>query len=82
MEFILVTAKITILLSGIMFTGVIVERSILHKYEANLYVSFILGISIIYGMALLGLKLSNIIIYIYAVNLIRFYKYFLVHYKS
>ena len=39
MEFILVTAKITILLSGIMFTGVIVERSILYKYEANLYAS-------------------------------------------
>ena len=48
MEFILVTAKITILLSGIMFTGVIVERLILHKYEANLYVSFIIGVSIIY----------------------------------
>ena len=76
MEFILVIAKILILLSGIMFTGIIAERFILHKYEANLYVSFILGISIIYGMALLGLKLSNIIIYIYAVNLIRFYKYF------
>ena len=76
MEFILVIAKILILLSGIMFTGIIAERFIFHEFEANLYVSFILGISIIYGMALLGLKLSNIIFYIYAVNLIRFYKYF------
>ena len=75
MEFILVTAKITILLSGIMFTGIIVERSILHKYEANLYASFIIGVSIIYSFALLGLKLSNIVIFIYAINLIGFYKF-------
>ena len=75
MEFILVTAKITILLSGIMFTGVIVERSILHKYEANLYASFIIGVSIIYSFALLGLKLSNIVIFIYVINLIGFYKF-------
>ena len=75
MEFILVTAKITILLSGIMFTGVIVERSILHKYEANLYASFIIGVSIIYSFALLGLKLSTIVLFIYAINLIGFYKF-------
>ena len=75
MEFILVTAKITILLSGIMFTGVIVERSIFHKYEANLYASFIIGVSIIYSFSLLGLKLSNIVIFIYTINLIGFYKF-------
>ena len=75
MEFILVTAKIAILLSGIMFTGIIVERSILHKYEANLYASFIIGVSIIYSFALLGLKLSNIVIFIYVINLIGFYKF-------
>ena len=75
MEFILVTAKITILLSGIMFTGVIVERLILHKYEANLYASFIIGVSIIYSFALLGIKLSNIVIFIYTINLIGFYKF-------
>ena len=75
MEFILVTAKITILLSGIMFTGVIVERSILHKYEANLYASFIIGVSIIYSFALLGVNLSNIVIFIYTINFIGFYKF-------
>ena len=32
-------------------------------------------------MALLGLKLSNIIIYIYAVNLIGFYKYYKIIFK-
>ena len=75
MEFILVTAKITILLSGIMFTGIIVERLILNKYEANLYASFIIGVSIIYSFALLGIKLSNIVIFIYTINLIGFYKF-------
>ena len=75
MEFLLVTAKIIILLSGIMFTGIIVERNILHKYEANLYVSFIIGVSIIYSLALLGLKLQSIVIFIYAINFIGFYKY-------
>ena len=58
-----------------MFTGLIVERSILHKYEANLYASFIIGVSTIYSLALLGLKLSNIVIFIYAINLIGFYKF-------
>ena len=75
MDFLLVIAKILILLSGIMFTGVIVERLIFHKYEANLYASFILGVSIIYTFALLGVKLSNIVIYIYAINLIGIYKF-------
>ena len=72
MEFILVTAKIVIMLSGIMFTGIIVERSILHKYEANLYASFIIGVSIIYSFALLGVNLSNIVIFIYTINFIFF----------
>ena len=75
MEFILVIAKITILLTGILFQGIIVERIIHRKQDNNLFVSFIIGVTIIYSIALLGFRLSNIIIYIYIINLVGFVKY-------
>ena len=81
MVFILVIAKILILFSGILFTGLFVERLILQKYDANLFVSFLIGISIIYCIALFGIHLPNIVIFIYAVNLIGFYKYYKIIFK-
>jgi len=76
MEYILVIANIILLFSGILYTGIIVERLIYFKYEVNLYASLIIGLSIIYSIALLGIKLSNIIIYIYIINLYGIIKYY------
>ena len=76
MEFILVIAKILILFTGVFFSGVFIERLILNRFEVNLFASYILGVSFLHVLVLLGLQLSTSLIIILIIGLIGLIKYY------